>query len=90
MTIQEAITLVKECGFNIATTKHSECEKVVLNALEKQIPKKPIKIGEEYISERREWVYDYECPSCGNPYADNSYCSCCGQKLDWGSDTNGI
>lgn len=56
----------------------------VKSALSKQIPKKPIKIGEDYISERREWVYDYECPSCGNPYADDSYCSCCGQKLDWG------
>jgi hypothetical protein len=63
-------------------------KKNIISALEKQIPKKPIKIGEEYISERREWVYDYECPSCGNPYADDSYCSCCGQKLDWGSDTN--
>lgn len=60
----------------------------VKSALEKQIPKKPIKIGEEYISERREWVYDYECPSCGNPYADDSYCSCCGQKLDWGNNND--
>lgn len=60
-------------------------KKNIIFALSKQIPKKPIKIGEDYIIERREWVYDYECPSCGNPYADDSYCSCCGQKLDWGA-----
>lgn len=23
------------------------------------------------------------CPFCGNPYVDDSYCSCCGQALDW-------
>ena len=56
-------------------------------ALEKQIPKKPVMVGEEYIFERDEWEKDYECPFCGNPYADDSFCSCCGQKLDW-SDNN--
>ena len=61
-----------------------EHEKNVLSALEKQIPQKPKKIGEEYINGR--WVVDYECAACGNPYADDSYCSCCGQALDW-SDT---
>ena len=59
-------------------------EKAIINALEKQIPKKPTKINEEYNPERGIWVVDYECPSCGNPYADDSYCSCCGQALDWG------
>ena len=57
-----------------------------ISALEKQIPKKPIKISEDYNVESGEWVADYECPSCGNPYADDSFCSCCGQALDW-SDT---
>ena len=53
---------------------------------EKQIPKKPLKIDETYNVERQEWDVDYECPSCGNPYADDSYCSCCGQALDWRDD----
>ena len=57
-----------------------------ISAFKKQIPKKPIKIDETYVVERDEWVVDYECPSCGNPYADDSFCSCCGQALDW-SDT---
>lgn len=64
----------------------NENVKIVIEALEKQIPKKPVVVGEEYIFEKDEWEKDYECPTCGNPYADDSYCSCCGQKLDW-SDT---
>ena len=58
----------------------------VIVALEKQIPKKPIKIGEEYSEITRKYEAEYECASCGNPYIDDSYCSCCGQALDW-SDT---
>ena len=49
----------------------------LLEAREKQIPKKVIKLGQnEY--------YDYKCPSCGLPDKDcmnKSYCNC-GQKLD--------
>lgn len=58
-------------------------EKNIITALKKQMPKKPIKVEESYNVERQEWDYGYECPSCGNPYADDSYCSCCGQALDW-------
>ena len=63
-----------------------DCYKLIREALEKQIPKKPVVVGEEYIFERDEWEKDYECPFCGNPYADDLFCSCCDQKLDW-SDT---
>jgi hypothetical protein len=84
MIPQEAITLVKECGFNIETTKHFECEKVVLNALEKQIPKKP-------IENRYPWAI---CPICGGSVYlekvqehiqnnETTYCEHCGQALDW-------
>ena len=62
---------------------NEELSKMIDAAVEKQIPKKPIKINETYNAERGEWVADYECPYCGNPYADDSYCSCCGQALDW-------
>ena len=85
MTAQEAI---KRLQYERAAREyHSNLNEVfdmAIEALEKQIPKKPIKINETYVVERGEWVADYECPSCGNPYADDSYCSCCGQKLDWG------
>lgn len=81
MTVEETITLVKECGFNVETTKHSECEKVVLNALEKQIPKKPLDIEGDYTA-----LYG-SCPNCKNIVCDNEdykFCNECGQALDWG------
>lgn len=62
-------------------------EKAIINALEKQIPKKP-------IEDRYPWCI---CPNCGGSvYLKNiqehifvdetSYCEHCGQALDW-SDT---
>ena len=85
MTPQEAITFLKETivGCHILRDRQLKAVCVVsINALEKQIPKKPVIIGEEYIFEKDEWEKDYECPICGNPYADDSFCSCCGQALD--------
>lgn len=58
---------------------------LILETIEKQIPKKP-------IENRYPWVI---CPSCGGSvYIDkvqehirdneNTYCEHCGQALDWG------
>lgn len=52
-----------------------QLNKIVSKALEKQTPKKPIKLT---------------CPSCGFDRIDNSwwvftYCPQCGQLLDWDS-----
>ena len=84
MTYREALEKVTECGLNIEEPLHSEVMKLVCEALEKQIQKKPKKICEDYINGRLS--AEYECSVCGNPYAEDSYCSCCGQALDW-SDT---
>lgn len=62
---------------------------VGVKALEKQIPKKPIK-KDSYI-----YTSDYECPCCqarliteldGKWVAGNKnrFCHACGQELDWG------
>jgi hypothetical protein len=93
MKPKEAITLVKECGLNIEGIKHDECEKVILNALEKQIPKKPtpqiVKGGKRLIGNG--WWCNgttvYKCPNC-NDFISRTYDYCykCGQALDW-SDT---
>ena len=87
MTPQGAIEIIKiaiaEVEWNYPM-EYAEAFENAIEALEKQIPKKPVKIGEDYNAERGIWVADYECPSCGNPYADDSFCSCCGQALDWG------
>lgn len=57
--------------------------RIILDALEKQIPQKPIKIGKS-IS-----VMYGDCPVCGhriNNYDDRNGCSECLQAIDW-SDT---
>jgi hypothetical protein len=52
----------------------------IVNAIEKQIPKKPF-IPWDSISE------NYECPICQEVvYTSQNYCDYCGQALDW-SDT---
>ena len=55
-----------------------ELNKIVSEALEKQIPKKPIDNGEQ------EW---FECPTCGKvvvTYYDGKRHHCeCGQSLNW-------
>lgn len=65
-----------------------ECE-VILNALEKQIPKEPDYEGDGYWN--GELVYDtWICPNCGKVYEvdyDNyKYCPKCGQAIDLGGD----
>lgn len=91
MTAEKALELLDDVEFSEkyqGVQEYTEMLILCKEALEKQIPKKPVVVGEEYIFERDEWEKDYECPFCGNPHADNWFCSCCGQKLDW-SDNNG-
>ena len=55
-----------------------ELNKIVSEALEKQIPKKPIDNGEQ------EW---FQCPTCGRVavvyYAGKRHHCRCGQRLNW-------
>ena len=55
-----------------------ELNKIVSEALEKQIPKKPIDNGEQ------EW---FQCPTCGRVavvyYAGKRHHCRCGQSLNW-------
>lgn len=60
-----------------------DCYKEIVNALEKQIPKKPIDKTLEYDG------YYGRCPDCNRviyDYKDRHRCYNCGQALDW-SDT---
>jgi hypothetical protein len=57
-------------------------DSMAIEALEKQIPKKPIKSKEQAIR----YTASYVCPTCkmgftGTGIAD--YCYHCGQRLDW-------
>ena len=77
MTPQEVIDILKM----FTTDKFQRCTSsefddaiyTAIEALEKQVPKKPIKLT---------------CPTCGFDRIDNSwwvftYCPKCGQLLDW-------
>lgn len=53
-----------------------------INALEKQVAKKPKPTEEQNIR----YVMKYTCPSCGKHFIGtgvSDYCYCCGQALDW-------
>lgn len=53
---------------------------MAISALEKQIPKKPISLGEDIDRDVG------QCPNCKeiiDTYEDYKYCSDCGQAIDW-------
>jgi len=54
------------------------------DALNKQIPRKPIKDKKQGIR----YTDTYSCPSCGQGFSGTgiaAYCYHCGQRLDWDS-----
>lgn len=63
---------------------------LIVWALEKQIPKKPTPIDyEKYIDvidNARFLRGAYWCPNCKRVVKSGSFCSDCGQKLDWGDE----
>lgn len=91
MTESEAIKELQEnidlpFGSNIS----KEAAKIAMQALEKQIAKKPTPIDyKKYID-----VIDnaivlrgaYWCPNCKRVVKSGSFCSDCGQKLDWSNE----
>lgn len=62
--------------------RHGE---LLIDALEKQIPKKPILAKEQNVR----YAMIFNCPSCEKHFTGKGtakYCYQCGQKLDWGDD----
>ena len=92
MTESEAI---KEIRFNMSTIGlgNEAAKRVVkardmaINTLEKQIPKKPTPIDyEKYMDTVKNALFlkgSYWCPNCNHVVKCGTYCSDCGQKLDW-------
>ena len=68
------------CAQNVAI-------EMAINALEKQIPKKPTPIDyEKYMDTVKNALFlkgAYWCPNCNHVVKCGTYCSDCGQKLDW-------
>ena len=81
MTESEAIKELHEIRprGGIIPQKRAEAIDVAINALEKQIPKKPI------FTEDKQFAL---CPCCDmKGLADKQeYCDNCGQKLDWSDE----
>lgn len=61
---------------------YEEFIEIAVEALEKQIPKKP-KIN---LHGTTDYNTKCTCPSCGGFVCTDKYCRNCGQALDW-SDT---
>lgn len=108
MTYEEAIKFTKinveiyckDCLYQddcsrIDNCRCTEWEKMVVEALEKQIPKKPKKLTYKPLTDSG---WKYGCPCCGLAIGENSftdyeyiepiepYCGQCGQAIDWSDE----
>lgn len=65
----------RECGKELCTAVD-----IAIEALEKQIPKKPIKSDREI-----RYCEVWECPSCGFEWSSRvvDFCYKCGQRINW-------
>lgn len=54
-----------------------DCYKLIREALEKQIPKKPVEVRSEIV-----------CPTCKTLVGSSPYCRYCGQALDHSGTDN--
>ena len=90
MTNKQAIEAIKmarfEIGFGDLFDYLLAFEKAIF-ALEKQIPKRPIKLLERI--DNGDTVKLYRCAGC-NRFVEkcNDYCGRCGQMLYWSDDEN--
>ena len=85
MTASEAIEALKKMNLK-PTHPFNEARNKAVEALEKQIPKKPyeetIATEDGYLAKKRSFFY--WCPNCFYHLNENqNYCDDCGQALDW-------
>ena len=100
MTESEAVEKLKNMRlFMQITDKNSEhkfveddykANEMAIQALEKQIPKKPTYEGDGYAPDGTFVLDEWICPCCETRYEvdydDYDYCPNCGQKLDLEDD----
>lgn len=93
MTESEAIEAIQfdlKIGGEIHSKVLRDAVDVAIQALEKQIPKKPTYDGDGYAPDGTfvwdEWI----CPCCGTRYEvdydEHDFCPNCGQKIDWSDE----
>lgn len=94
MTIDEAIKKLERNAYRTTcygnrVVEHEE-NLIAIQALEKQIPKKPTPIDyEKYIGvidNARFLRGAYWCPNCKHVVKSGSFCKDCGQGLDWSDE----
>lgn len=80
MTYEEATEVGEEIiAFYDLVDTEEEAMEILLEATEKQIPKKSVEI----ITDDNEYPYD-RCPSCKRKlYIGQPYCDNCGRAIDW-------
>ena len=86
MTTKELAKDLKEhIGCGVEVPLYDEELEVVVEALEKQIAKKPRKIEVEGYR----YTDTYRCPTCEGNFSGTGiadYCYHCGQKIDWSEE----
>ena len=69
------------------TGEHIKSIGIAIQALEKQVPKKPTYDGDGHAPDGTLVYNKWVCPSCRTRYAfyydEYNFCSNCGQKIDW-------
>lgn len=76
MTVEEAISRFTDEINGEGFYNDNAHREMAIEALEKQIPKKP-------IDEYHRIAY---CPACGELIVDTYCCPECGQKIDWSEE----
>lgn len=70
--------------YNVEAEEANEAVKAAIEALERQIPKKPMNVMRNHY-ENLAWDKG-DCPCCGSKNTSDlaiNYCRSCGQALDW-------
>ena len=81
MTYSEAkVILESEYKFHGECSVFGEALTMAINALEKQIAKKPYKDNENGVYEK------YHCPTCHRSLFPNDHHCKCGQVIDWSDE----
>lgn len=83
MTYEEAHRFLEVKQRDMTQNRHLYNETAIaingkaIEALEKQIPKKPL-----LVPEGESKIHTFKCPTCGS-YRVRKFCDDCGQKLWW-------
>ena len=89
MTRDEAIKFAKE-NVLAYTSEMAEFKALAIEALEKQVQKKPIKTKIATLNKSPEaisWESTYCCPRCESNLASQyKYCPQCGLMIDWSGE----